>query len=292
LEISLINASVFELPVSRRAGAIVYDGTSDLGTWRPPGPDRELLFAYGDTLGDVLAKERAQLEGGGLSPDQALRLHPGKLRCDYLIWVGSRGSHGETAAAAAPDLATVERLAAAALELASRHDTVRVAFGAMGDGPGAEPVAERLAAVVRGADAFRRARLQQGRASSVEEVLVCAPSAAEVAKAKRLVARMAKQVVPAAEKPGTAGATRRRTATRSAGTRKPRASAKPKLDPAEVSAARARADAYAISHSYAEGDWLLHPKFGVGRVMSVVAGERMIYVLFDDGEQRRLVHER
>lgn len=292
MEITLINAAVLELPVSRRAGAIVYDGTSDLGIWRPPGPDRELLFAYGDTLIDVLAKERAQLSGGGLRQGEALRLHPGKLRCDYLIWVGSRGSHGETAPAAAPSLATIEDSARAALELASKHDTVRVAFGALGDGPGAESVGERLAAVVRGADAFRRARLEAGRASSVEEVLVCARSATEVAKAKRLVARMAKQVVPAADRTvATAPRRTRRTVAGGGGSRS-RAKAPTTLDPAEVSAARARADAYSISASYMEGQWLIHPKFGVGKVTEVLLAERMIYVLFEDGEKRRLVHAR
>ncbi|MDD9932707.1 MAG: hypothetical protein OXT09_03850 [Myxococcales bacterium] len=292
----MINASVFELPASRRAGAIVYDGTCDLGLWRPPGPDRELLFAYGDTLADVLAKERAQLDGAGLEPGQALRLHPGKLRCDYLVWVGSRGSHGETTPSPAPAVERLEAIVQAALELASKHDTLRVAFGALGDGPGAGGVAERMAAVVRGADAFRKARLEAGRAAPVEEVLVCAPSASEVAKAKRLVARMAKQVVPPAEKPSAAArtATRRAGGSRKAsgGSARGKRAGPARLDPAEVSAARARADAYNISHTYSVGEWFMHPKFGIGQVTSVLIAERMIYVMFEDGEQRRLVHAR
>ncbi|MGD8863771.1 MAG: hypothetical protein PVI30_27405 [Myxococcales bacterium] len=293
MDITLINASVFELPVSRRAGAIVYDGTRDLSLWRPPGPDRELLYAYGDTLQSVLDKEQGQVPGGELDAGEARRLHPGKLRCDYLIWVGGREPHGETESSPAPPLDEIERMATSALELAARHDTVRVAFGPLGDGQGAAPTADRLAAVVRGADAFRKARRSAGRASSVEEVLVCARSATEVAKAKRLVARVARQVAAPNPEPARAPTRTRRSA--SGGSGKSRASSKsrtPQLDPAELTAARARADAYSPQAVYSEGDWFVHPKFGVGQVRRVLGPERMIYVLFEDGQERRLVHAR
>src|SRR5262245_27596411 len=111
VEVALVNASVFALPASQRASAIVYDGTSDLGLWRPPGLDRDLLHAYGDTLGGVLGKERALLRGRALELGQALRLHPGKLRCDYLIWVASRPPHGDAEPAAAPALSALEQMA-------------------------------------------------------------------------------------------------------------------------------------------------------------------------------------
>src|SRR5262249_46516338 len=154
--------------------------------------DRDLLHAYGDSLTSVLAKERSQLARGKLEVGQALRVHPGKLRCDYLIWVASRGPHGETEPARAPALSEIEVLTRAALELACKHGTLRVAFGPLGAGRDAADAAERLAAVVRGADAFRAQRMQEGKSVPVEEVLVCAASAADVAKARRLTARLAK----------------------------------------------------------------------------------------------------
>jgi hypothetical protein len=221
-----------------------------------------------------------------------MRLPPGKLRCDYLAWVAGRGSHGETEPAPGPSLAVIEGLAQAALELAASHHTVRVAFGPLGAGPDAPPTAERMAAIVRGADAFRKSRLAAGAANSIEEVLVCAPSAVDVAKAKRLVARMAKEAEPVASRTTTSSGTRapRKTTAK----RAPRASkAKaPALDPAEVSAARARADAYSPKHAYIPGEWMMHPKFGVGQVQRVLEVERMIFVLFEDGPERRLVHAR
>jgi O-acetyl-ADP-ribose deacetylase (regulator of RNase III) len=168
VDLVLNPASVFELPPSQRAGAIVYDGAADLGVWRPPGPDRDLLHAYGDSLSGALAKEGAQLRGGRLEVGQAIRLHPGKLRCDYLIWVASRNAHGKTEPARAPALSEIEALAQAALELACKHGTLRVAFGPLGAGPDAADPAERLAAVVRGADAFRALRLKQGKAMPID----------------------------------------------------------------------------------------------------------------------------
>ena len=151
VEVALINASVLALPASARASVIVYDGTEDLGLWRPPGPDRDFADAYGDTLMALLAKERGQLSGGKLKLGQALRIHPGKLRCDFVIWLASRPPHGDSQPAPAPELSAIEGLCAAALRLAEKHDVERVAFGPIGAGPGAADAGERMAAVVRGA---------------------------------------------------------------------------------------------------------------------------------------------
>ena len=63
MDIVLVNASVYGLPTSRRAGAIVYDGPTDLDLWRPPGPDRDLLHVYGDSLTNALDRERKELPG-------------------------------------------------------------------------------------------------------------------------------------------------------------------------------------------------------------------------------------
>jgi O-acetyl-ADP-ribose deacetylase (regulator of RNase III) len=294
VDVVLISAAVFELPPSQRAGAIVYDGTTDLGLWRPRGPDRDLLDAYGESLPAALAKERAQLTGGRLAVGQALRLHPGKLRCDYLIWVGSRPPHSETETAAAPSLESIEGLVRSALVLAAKHGTLRVAFGALGAGPGAADAAERMAAVVRGADAFRASCLQQGSALPIEEVLVCSTHVADVAKARRATARMAKEPAPSRPLP---------SATRSDRPSAPRAPRGPtpsasrrgrarRLDPAEVASARVRAAPYDRGRAYATGDWFIHPAFGAGQVQAVFGPERMISALFEDGEERRMIHAR
>lgn len=293
MDLVLNPASVFELPPSQRAGAIVYDGTADLGVWRPPGPDRELLHAYGDTLSGALAKERAQLRGGRLEVGQAIRLHPGKLRCDYLIWVASREEHGETEPAAAPALSQIEALTQAALELACKHGTLRVAFGPLGAGRDAADTAERLAAIVRGADAFRAKRMQQGKAVPVEEVLVCAASAADVAKARRLTARLAKAPTAAPVMSASLNARTERAPRAARTPSAPRRSSKArKLDPAEIATARVRAAPYDRSRAYFEGEWFIHPTFGAGQVQSVLGPERMVLALFEDGEERRLIHDR
>jgi O-acetyl-ADP-ribose deacetylase (regulator of RNase III) len=258
------------------------------------------MHAYGDTLQAVLTKERAQLTGGALQLGQAIRLHPGKLRCDYLIWVASRPPHGHTEASDAPDLEAIERMAHAALALACKHGTLRVAFGAAGAGPKAADTAERLAALVRGADAFRAQRLQQGIAVPVEETLVCAPSPAEVAKARRLTARLAKQPTAAPvmnSAARTASASSARAGASSARSSGGASSARRgtrvrRLDPSLLEIARVRAEPYDRARSYMEGDWFVHPSFGTGQVQQVLGPERMVTALFEDGEERRLIHAR
>jgi O-acetyl-ADP-ribose deacetylase (regulator of RNase III) len=289
VEVALINASVLALPASARAGVIVYDGTEDLGLWRPPGPDREFLDAYGDTLTALLAKERAQLTGGKLARGQALRIHPGKLRCDFVIWLASRPPHGESEQAPAPDLAAIEAMCQAALHLAEKHDAERVAFGALGAGPGAADAAERMAAVVRGARAYEADCLRRGAAAPLEEVLVCTANAAEVAKAKRLTTTLAKQVAPAPPPRFDRSDPPPRSPARKPST--PRRG-KAKLDPEQLALARARAQSYDRTRMYAAGEWLLHPSFGAGQVQNVAIAERMITVLFGDGQERRLIHQR
>jgi O-acetyl-ADP-ribose deacetylase (regulator of RNase III) len=289
VEVALINASVLALPASARADAIVYDGTDDLGLWRPPGPDRDLLDAYGDTLTALLAKERAQLPGKKLELGEALRLHPGKLRCDFMIWVASRHAHTDAGPAAAPGLAAIEGLCASALRLAAKHSAVRVAFGPLGPGTGAADPAERMAAVVRGARAYEADCLKRGEPALLEEVLVCTANAAEIAKAKRLAASLAKQVAPAPTPRFDSSPPAERSAARRPAT--PRRG-KAKLDPNELAMARSHASTYDRTRTYASGEWILHPSFGAGQVQAVAVGERMITVLFGDGQERRLIHQR
>jgi O-acetyl-ADP-ribose deacetylase (regulator of RNase III) len=289
VEIVLIHASVYSLPASKRAEAIVYDGALDLDLWRPPGPDRDLMEAYGDTLQAVLTKERAQLPGRRLESGQAIRVHAGKLRCDFLIWVASRAPHEDTEAAPAPELDDIEGMTQSALKLAAKHGAVRVAFGALGAGPGEAAPAERLAAIVRGADAYRKACLAQGETPSVEEVDICSAKQAELATARRLTAKLAKQAalvpdpVPVRTAPPAKAA---RTSTT------PRKTKARKLDANEVASARVAAAPYDRTHAYYTGEWFVHPSFGTGQVQAVFGPERMVTALFEDGEERRLIHAR
>ena len=301
MDVVLANASVFALPGSQRADAIAYDGTLDLGLWRPPGPDRDLLELYGDTLSAVLSKERALLSSGKLALGAGVRLHPGKLRCDYLIWLGVKPPHGKDEPAPAPALSVIEQAVGAALELASKHDTSRVAFGVFGSGPGQAEASERLAAVVRGAHEFRARLLKKGASTPIEEVLVCSPSSADIAKARRLTSRLTKTVAiePQArpvERSSTrssgGGARGASSPGRSVATPASRKGRSRRLDPEDVALARTRAQPYDRNRTYYEGEWFMHPTFGAGQVQLVLAGERMVTALFEDGEERKLIHAR
>jgi O-acetyl-ADP-ribose deacetylase (regulator of RNase III) len=286
VDILLLQASVLHLPSSKRASAIVYDGTSDLGLWRPLGPDRELWDAYGEELRAVLDKERKRLPDQQLEPGGLLRLHPGKLHCDFLIWIASRPPHGDTEPSAAPNVDAVQDLARRVVEFVAQHDVVRVAFPALGAGRGEAPASERMAAIVRAVSAYKEACFAAERPTHIEEVIVCDPSSANVTKTKRMVERLARAgyadpaapaAAPKPKKAPSEGAPRKRGA--------------PKLRPDDIATARARSSAYDRSRFYNEGEFFIHPTFGVGQVQ-VVKPERMVVVLFEDGQERTMIHAR
>ena len=292
MDILLLQASVLHLPSSKRASAIVYDGTSDLGLWRPPGPDRDLQDAYGDALPAVLDKERKRLPGNQLPPNGVLRLHPGKLHCDFLIWVGSRPPHGETEASPAPSANDLAEVVRSVIEFVAQHDVVRVAFPALGKGRGEAPVPDRMPAIVKAVAAYKEACFTAEKPTHIEEIIVCDPSSANVTKAKRMVERLAKagyaEPAPAPAAAPTRAA-RSTSSTRSGDA--PRKRGAPKLRPEDVAAARARSAMYDRTRLYMEGDFFIHPVFGVGQVQ-VVKQERMVVVLFENGEERTMIHGR
>lgn len=292
MDILLLQASVLHLPSSKRASAIVYDGTSDLGLWRPPGPDRDLWDAYGDDLRGVLDKERKRLPGQILPVPGVLRLHPGKLHCDFMLWAASRPPHGNTEASPAPSAEMVGNVARAVIEFVAQHDVVRVAFPALGKGPGEAPVVDRMAAIVRAVAAYKEACFVAERPTHIEEVIVCDPSSANVSKAKRMVERLAKAgYAEPAPAPAAAAPARkeRSSSSRSEGTGRKRGA--PRLKPEDIANARARSAMYDRSKVYMEGDFFIHPVFGVGQVQTVKP-ERMVVVLFENGEERTMIHSR
>lgn len=233
-----------------------------------------------------------ELEEGGL-----LRLHPGKLHCDFLIWVASRPPHGETSASPAPGVDVVEDITRRVIEFVAQQDVVRVAFPALGAGRGEAPVPERMAAIVRAVAAYKEACFAAERPTHIEEVIVCDASSANVAKAKRMVERLARTGY--VEPPPAPAPSRSSSASTSSGSRRTPAAKSGegtrrkgvRLRPEDVAAARARSQPYDRSKHYLEGEFFIHPTFGVGQVQ-LVKPERMVVVLFENGEERTMIHDR
>src|SRR4051794_34020276 len=150
MDIFWANAAALALPSSQRVEVLVHDGASDLRLWPGPGPDRNLLDTYGPGLREALDAQRGK-HGGSVKLGEAVRVHPGKLHSNYLLWVATRGPELDAQQANAPGLELIEKAVISCLEIAANNGSVSIAFGALGEGPGAAPPEERLAAVVRGA---------------------------------------------------------------------------------------------------------------------------------------------
>ena len=119
---------------------------------------------------------------------------------------------------------------------------------------------------------------------------MCEASARALAAAKRKVANLAKTAdVPRSES-STEAPKRKRASTTGSRSRK-KAPVVPVLAAAEIEAMRVRAGTYDRTHAYSVGDWLIHPKFGVGRV-EMVYPEKKIDLLFEGGGQKTLIHDR
>jgi hypothetical protein len=138
------------------------------------------------------------------------------------------------------------------------------------------------------------------RPTHIEEVIVCDPSSANVARAKRLVERLARAGYAEPAAPAPAAPTRTRSERGSSGASGSKrssadSSAKkrggPRLRPDDIANARARSSMYDRSQVYGEGDFFIHPVFGVGKVMAVKP-ERMVVVLFENGDERTMIHAR
>ena len=291
MDVTLLSSSVFDIPSSRRVGAIVHDGARDMRLWRGPGWDREVAEHWGGGLQDALKAERDKL-GRDLELGELVRVHPGRLHCDMLLWVATRDPEPGVERRPAPDAETLERVVHRALEFAASRSVERIAFPAIGEGPGELEPAERLAIVVRAAHDYEDRCFKAGRAPVVEEVLVCDPRPRAMSDARRSVARLASAASPeAAPTEATPARTTSRRRVASGGARTRRKPTAPKLPPDEVTRARVRADPYDRSRTYGAGDWFVHPKFGVGRVETVTQ-EGHIEVLFEDGQQRKMLHAR
>ncbi len=292
MDIVILQASAYELPTSRRVGVIAHDGTTDLRVWPGPGPDKDLSFAYGPPeLSRLLDAERQRL-GGEAPIGSVTRLHPGKLHCDFLLWLATRPPEAAGVQANAPDKEVLQASVRAVLDFVATRNVIRVAFPALGAGPSSIGDAERIAIIARACSAHYEDCLANGRPNTIEEVLVCDARLSVVTAARKLVSNIAKMPAPEKPLPGAAPAKPVRAARpRAASGAKKSASParRGKLEQNEIAYARAHSRPWDRASRYRVGEWFIHSKFGVGRVEETTL-DQFIVVLFEDGETRRLVH--
>ncbi len=291
MDVNLISTSALELPSSQRVDAIVHDGTTDLRLWPGPGQDRDLLEHYGPDLPAVLERERERLDGGLLPIGEMLRLHRGKLHCDFLLWIATRPPEKAGIQAPAPSEEVLVRVVRDALAFVSERHVARVAFRVLGAGPDALGEVERIVLIARAANAYHEERYAAGRPTEVEEVLVCHPHASKISEARRALGRTVKLAEVPAAKPEPSAPARKRATSGARKPSAPRRGARVVLTEDEIARARATASPYDRAVKYAVGDFFLHSKFGVGRVEELTP-EGFIVVLFESGESKRLLHAR
>lgn len=299
MDIFWANASAMSLPSSQRVEVLVHDGASDLSLWPGPGPDRLLVDNYGPGLREALENQRVK-HGGTLAVGDVIRVHAGKLHCNYLLWIASRGPEERGEQSQAPSLAVIEAAVTRSLEIAASNGSVSVAFPALGEGPNAKPAEERLAAIVRAAHRYYETCVASGRAAKIEIVRVCDPRGGVTAAARRLVGRLAQSAPEAPVRPmqQTVGMPRRaatsgssRSSSAASAPRTPRKVNANVLDAGEVERRRATARPYDRALTYKEGDWFVHARFGVGQVKRV-APEGSVEVLFEDASIKKMLHAR
>lgn len=293
MDIFWANAAVLSLPSSQRVEVLVHDGASDLQLWPGPGPDRNLLDAYGPGLREALEAQRKK-HGGVLSLGEAVRVHPGKLHCNYLLWVATRDPERDAQQADAPGLELLERAVVRCLEIAGANGSVSVGFGALGEGPNAAPPEQRLATIVRAAHRYHESSFASGRPARVEVVRVCDPRGGVTASARRLVGRLAQSApepAPVARAESVERAPRRGA---SEGRARPAAATSRRrvaevLSPNDIAQRRVTSNPYDRGRRYAEAEWFVHPRFGVGQVKRVTP-DGAIEVLFEDGSVKKMLH--
>jgi len=294
MDVQLITSGVLDLPSSQRVDAIVHDGATDLTLWMPPGPDRELLQHYGDELPKVLERERGR-KPEDLAIGEAVRLHRGKLHCDFLLWVATRPGEDRGIRSPAPSAEIISKAVADALGFCSERHVDRVAIGPLGAGPGELGDVERLVIVARAASAYYEACYAQGRAAGIEEVLVCHPFSSRIGEARRKLGRTVSVVKAPTPAPSSSSSSRRRSSGGAPRKRAPRKVEAPTPPPAlsygEIGKARATGRAYDMATKYEPGEYMIHSKFGVGRIEAVTP-EGYIVVLFQEGTKKRLLHNK
>lgn len=260
-----------------------------------------MLDAYGPGLREALEAQRTK-HGGEVPLGDAVRLHPGKLHCNYLLWVATREPERDAQLADGAPIELLERAVERCLEIAGSNGSISVGFGAIGEGPNAVPPEQRLAAIVRAAHRYHEACFASGRPARVEVVRVCDPRGGVTASARRLVGRLAQTApeptpvrIETVERPPARRAASRTTAASrsSAGARAPASASRRRavevLDPGDIAQRRVTSNPYDRARRYAESEWFVHPRFGVGQVKRVTP-DGAIEVLFEDGSTKKMLH--
>lgn len=304
MDITLVNSSLFDVPSSRRIGAMVIDGAADLRLWRGPGVDRDLNERYGGDLDEQLERARTamaeDLEADALPLGTPVRLYHGQLHCDYLVWVCSRPPEPGVERQPAPAREAILTCLGAALRFAAERHTVRVAVGPFAEGPGALSRVARLALFAEAARAHDRERRDQGAPAVIEEILLCEPDRHAYREARSAV-RAHGTVDKPLETPGNGSVGKPLTARKGDGSSKARsaksasrrkAAQAPAFTAEELSAAASAATPFRMDARFDAGQWLRHAKFGLGRVERV-SPDGYIFVRFDgEPQERRLAHAR
>ena len=291
MEVTLLNRSVYTIPSKKRVGAIVFDGPADMQVWPGPGPESELREYYGDNLQRALDAELRQVPGRLLEVPSILRCHPGRLHCNFLAWAATREPEPGSVRSPAPSLDIIREVVRQSLEFASSRHVERIAFPALGGGPGEESKEDRLVAIVKSAQKYFDKCYAEGRSSGIEEVFVCEASGPVFRKLKARTRDVAK-----IGEPEPVAAPARKPARRSAAGSKSKSKAKAKstratgLTMSEVGENHGAAK-YNMRSTYAAGDFFTHPKFGIGKVLDLPAPGQ-IECAFEDGRTRKLVHGR
>lgn len=292
MDITLQRYSLYDLPSQQRVHALVHDGAADLQLWPGPGPDTELRAAWGDDLQRALDTELRQQNGSRpLDIGQPLRIHRGRLHCDFLVWVATRLPEPGVERSPAADEATLRAAVKKVLAFVAERSVERVAFEAMGSGPNELPRAERLVAIARAAQEYEDECRRSGRSTVVEEVLLCEPEIRIFSLARSRIGSLARAVEPPkpkVEAPAKREA-RSKGESKSAGGGAKRGA--PKLTADEIERRRFNSAPYSMKNRYTVAEYLLHARFGVGRVEQVLP-EGAVMVLFEDGELRKMVHGR
>lgn len=286
MDVTLRKSSLYELPSTLRVGAIVHDGAVDLQLLAGPGPDKDLTQAFGPDLQKALDTEIKLVPGKALPHLGCIRIARGRLHCDFLLWVGTRAAEVDGTPAPAPDAETIRVAVIRALEFVAQRSVEKVAFTAMGAGPGELDRVERLVQMAKGAHAYHDACAREGKSPVVEEVFLCEPDPRVYAAAGARLKGSARLSAPVAPKKEEREPRAKAGGSSAKGSRKAKS-----LPEEEVARRRVGTPPFSIKKTYGNGEWMLHPRFGVGRVEAVLA-EGAIMVLFEDGENRKMAHAR
>lgn len=291
MEVTLLNRSAYTIPSKKRVDAIVFDGARDMQIWPGPGLEAKIREHYGDNFQRALDAELKQVPGRLLDIPSVIRVHQGRLHCNFLLWAATREPEPGSTRSPAPSLKMIEKVVRMSLEFALGRHVKRIAFPALGGGPGEASVEDRLVTIVKTAQTFYEEFYEAGNALAIEEVIVCVPSAPVFRNVHSRVRNIVQVGALPAPPPKEKKPVRRRAAAGSSKAKTTKAKAKPSGLSMSEANENSGAAKYNMRATYAENDFFTHPKFGIGKVIGLPAQGQM-ECSFEDGSVRKLVHSR